>query len=116
MLVGRVLRRHLVEEADDAGQSSVGADGRDIGADHKRVVPVAAQAPGKAGDIVVGVDRARQSEDVVRELALGGGDGRVDGVVAVRVNQGTDVAGIGGPSLAISSRRVVESVSFQQAR
>jgi hypothetical protein len=33
-----VLRRHLVEEADDAGESSVDADGRDVAAQYQRVV------------------------------------------------------------------------------
>jgi hypothetical protein len=68
--------RHLVEEADDPGQPSVGADGRDIGADHQWLVAVATQTPAEPGDVVVGIDRAGESEDVARELALGGGDAR----------------------------------------
>jgi alkylation response protein AidB-like acyl-CoA dehydrogenase len=89
--------RHLVQESDNAGQPSVGADGCDVGADHERVIPVAAQAPAEPGNVVVGVDWAGQSEDVLWELALGRGDGGVDGVVPARVNQGVDVGGVVGP-------------------
>jgi hypothetical protein len=38
----KALRRYLVEEADDAGQTSVSADGRDVKTDNQRVIPVAA--------------------------------------------------------------------------
>lgn len=79
------------------GQPSVAADGRNVGADDERVIPVAAQAPAEPRDVVVGVDRPDQSEDMARELTLGGGDGRVDRVVAVRVDQRIDVAGVVGP-------------------
>jgi hypothetical protein len=46
---------------------------------------------------VVGVDRAGESEDEARELALGGGDRGVDRVVPLGIDQRIDVAGVGGP-------------------
>jgi hypothetical protein len=84
---------HLVEEADNSGQPSVGADGRDIGADHQWLVSVATQTPAEPGDVVVGIDPAGESEDVARELALGG----VDRIVSLGVDQRIDVAGVVGP-------------------
>ena len=65
---------------------------------------------------MVGIDPAGESEDVARELALGGGDRGVDRIVPLGVDQRIDVAGVVGPGFAIRSRRAVESVSFQQAR
>ena len=64
----------------------------------------------------MGVDRPGQSEHMARELTLGRSYGRVDGVVAAHVDQGIDIVGTSAQVLAISSRRVAESVSFQQAR
>jgi hypothetical protein len=74
------------------------------------------QSPAEVCDIVMGVDLPVESEHVARELVLGCGNGRVDGVMTVHLDQRVDVVGVIGPGLGDSSRRVAESVSFQQAR
>jgi hypothetical protein len=107
---------HLVEETQDRDEPAVVIGDRHVGPDDQRLGAVGAQAPGEAGLAVVGVDRPRQREDEAGELGLRGGNGRVDGVPAVRLGQRVDVAGVRGPGASMSLRRASGSVSFQQSR
>lgn len=62
------------------------------------------QSTAEACDIVMGVDLPVESGHVARELVLGCGNGRVDGVMTVHLDQRVDVVGVIGPGLWRSAR------------
>src|ERR1700728_4067308 len=70
---------NLVQEPVDVRDPAVGVQDQHVEPDDELV----AEAPGEPGDVVVRVDRARQREREPGELALHGGDGRVDLVPAL---------------------------------
>jgi hypothetical protein len=114
-------RANLVEETQDGDQLAVVAGDRHVEADDRRLGALGTQAPGEAGLLMVLIDRAGQGEHEARELGLRGGDGRVDGVPAVRLGQRVDVTGVGSPGAVdqlAAGRRVglvpaVELLSYQ---
>src|SRR5258706_9423760 len=99
-LVGaRRSGRHLVEESEDGADLVVAVDHRDVEADHERLGSVLTQTPGETRLPVMCVDGPHEAEGEPGELALHSRDGRVDGIAAVRLGQGVDVAGIASPDL-----------------